>query len=80
MGNLLRSLINSIKSILALLALLFLYIFVYALVGMQVFGGKMTERSNFDTFSQAMITVFQVKSNKRKCKLRGVFFLGFGGG
>ena len=66
MGNLVKSLVNSISSIVALLVLLVLFIFIFALLGMQLFGGKflnaveMESRATFDNFFQACFTVFQV--------------------
>jgi len=38
--NLVRSLMNSMRSIISLLFLLFLFIVIFALLGMQLFGGK----------------------------------------
>lgn len=38
--NLVVSLLNSMKSIISLLFLLFLFIVVFALLGMQLFGGQ----------------------------------------
>ncbi|XP_077996994.1 muscle calcium channel subunit alpha-1-like [Glandiceps talaboti] len=65
--NLVASLLNSLRSIASLLLLLFLFILIFALLGMQVFGGRFnfnkTEykpRSNFDNFWQSLLTVFQV--------------------
>ncbi|CAN8025190.1 unnamed protein product [Ixodes persulcatus] len=70
--NLVASLINSMRSIASLLLLLSLFIVIFALLGMQVFGGRFnfrpTEdkpRSNFDTFWQALLTVFQVRTTGR---------------
>ncbi|KAK7070822.1 hypothetical protein SK128_020836, partial [Halocaridina rubra] len=67
LSNLVASLLNSIQSIASLLLLLFLFIIIFALLGMQVFGGRFnfnpTEdkpRHNFDSFVQAMLTVFQI--------------------
>ena len=69
MGNLVKSLVNSIASINSLLVILFLFIFIFSLLGMQIFGGKFTDakagsgnesRSHFDSFMQSMLTVFQV--------------------
>ncbi|KAM4050275.1 voltage-dependent L-type calcium channel subunit alpha-1S isoform 2-T2 [Anomaloglossus baeobatrachus] len=66
LNNLVASLLNSVRSIASLLLLLFLFMIIFALLGMQMFGGKFdfedTEirRSTFDTFPQALITVFQV--------------------
>lgn len=68
LSNLVASLLNSIRSIASLLLLLFLFIVIFALLGMQVFGGKFNfpdreiQRSNFDNFPQALISVFQVSS------------------
>ncbi|KAK9532840.1 hypothetical protein VZT92_010206 [Zoarces viviparus] len=63
--NLVVSLLNSMKSIISLLFLLFLFIVVFALLGMQLFGGqfnfeKETPTTNFDTFPAAILTVFQI--------------------
>jgi hypothetical protein len=58
-----KSLVNSIASINALLVLLMLFIFIFALLGMQIFGAKFNpdeSRSTFDTFYQSCLTVFQV--------------------
>lgn len=66
LSNLVASLLNSIQSIASLLLLLFLFIVIFALLGMQVFGGKFNfdgkeekYRMNFDCFWQALLTVFQ---------------------
>ncbi|KAG1664655.1 Muscle calcium channel subunit alpha-1 [Nymphon striatum] len=65
--NLVASLLNSMRSIASLLLLLFLFIVIFALLGMQVFGGKFNfnedeykPRSNFDSFWQSLLTVFQI--------------------
>ncbi|XP_064416144.1 voltage-dependent R-type calcium channel subunit alpha-1E [Latimeria chalumnae] len=63
--NLVVSLMNSMKSIISLLFLLFLFIVVFALLGMQLFGGGFnfndgTPSANFDTFPSAIMTVFQI--------------------
>ena len=62
MGNLVKSLVNSIASIAALLVLLMLSIFIAALLGMQIFGGKFDSesRSNFNGIVPSTVTVFQV--------------------
>uniref|UniRef100_A0A674NVJ2 Voltage-dependent L-type calcium channel subunit alpha n=1 Tax=Takifugu rubripes TaxID=31033 RepID=A0A674NVJ2_TAKRU len=66
LSNLVASLLNSIRSIACLLLLLFLFIVIFSLLGMQVFGGKFNftnqpkPRSTFDSFPQALITVFQI--------------------
>jgi len=55
------------RSIASLLLLLALFIIIFALLGMQLFGGKFNydetdqkPRQNFDTFIQSLLTVFQV--------------------
>ena len=66
LSKLINSLVNGIKSIASLLLLLFLFMVIFALLGMQIFGGKFTfpdtatPRANFDTFIRAMLTVFQM--------------------
>ncbi|XP_052868035.1 muscle calcium channel subunit alpha-1-like isoform X2 [Anopheles cruzii] len=67
LSNLVASLLNSIQSIASLLLLLFLFIVIFALLGMQVFGGRFIfnsmdnkPRSNFDSFMQSLLTVFQI--------------------
>ncbi|XP_040216180.1 voltage-dependent R-type calcium channel subunit alpha-1E isoform X2 [Rana temporaria] len=63
--NLVVSLMNSMKSIISLLFLLFLFVVVFALLGMQLYGGRFnfndgTPSANFDTFPAAIMTVFQI--------------------
>ncbi|KAF6217290.1 hypothetical protein GE061_001644 [Apolygus lucorum] len=67
LSNLVASLLNSIQSIFSLLLLLFLFIVIFALLGMQVFGGRFNfdshmdkPRHNFDSFIQSLLTVFQI--------------------
>ncbi|NXC37146.1 CAC1S protein, partial [Campylorhamphus procurvoides] len=66
LSNLVASLLNSVRSIASLLLLLALFIIVFALLGMQLFGGKFdfedmeVRRSTFDNFPQALISVFQI--------------------
>ncbi|XP_049817851.1 muscle calcium channel subunit alpha-1 isoform X2 [Aethina tumida] len=67
LSNLVASLLNSIQSIASLLLLLFLFIVIFALLGMQVFGGRFNfketqekSRFNFDSFWQSLLTVFQI--------------------
>ncbi|XP_030377282.1 voltage-dependent calcium channel type D subunit alpha-1 isoform X2 [Scaptodrosophila lebanonensis] len=71
LSNLVASLLNSIQSIASLLLLLFLFIVIFALLGMQVFGGKFNfdgkiekSRSNFDSFWQSLLTVFQIMTGE----------------
>lgn len=71
LSNLVASLLNSIQSIASLLLLLFLFIVIFSLLGMQVFGGRFNlsdtdakTRSNFDSFWQSLLTVFQVMERR----------------
>ncbi|XP_071948425.1 voltage-dependent calcium channel type A subunit alpha-1-like isoform X5 [Antedon mediterranea] len=66
--NLVISLLSSLRSIASLLFLLFLFILIFAMLGMQLFGGSFNTinpnedkpSSNFDTFPIALMTVFQI--------------------
>lgn len=63
--NLVISLLNSMRSIISLLFLLFLFIMIFAMLGMQLFGGQFnlddgTPPANFDTFGISLLTVFQI--------------------
>ncbi|XP_067950470.1 voltage-dependent calcium channel type A subunit alpha-1-like [Watersipora subatra] len=63
--NLVISLLNSMRSIVSLLFLLFLFILIFALLGMQLFGGEWNfghgrPAQHFDTFPMALMTVFQI--------------------
>ncbi|XP_033121214.1 voltage-dependent calcium channel type A subunit alpha-1-like [Anneissia japonica] len=66
--NLVISLLSSLRSIASLLFLLFLFILIFAMLGMQLFGGSFNNidpndekpASNFDTFPIALMTVFQI--------------------
>ena len=57
---------RSIGSFVYIALLLFLILFIYCLLGMQIFGGYLNfppqgvPRANFDTFHSAFISVFQV--------------------
>ena len=71
------SLFSSLKSIVSLLLLLFLFILIFALLGMQLFGGTFnfdfgTPASNFDSFSIAMLTVFQVKTRETSFRIQQI--------
>lgn len=56
------------RSIISLLFLLFLFILIFALLGMQLFGGKFNflnkPYTHFDTFPIALITVFQILTSE----------------
>lgn len=63
--NLVISLLASMRSIISLLFLLFLFILIFALLGMQLFGGAFnfedgTPPANFNSFVIALLTVFQI--------------------
>ncbi|XP_078367100.1 voltage-dependent L-type calcium channel subunit alpha-1D-like isoform X2 [Oculina patagonica] len=67
--NFVTSLLSSMRSILSLIFLLLLFIFIFALLGMQLFGGKFSERhdaprTNFDNFLKAMLAVFQIMTGE----------------
>ncbi|MCI4381151.1 hypothetical protein PGIGA_G00248440 [Pangasianodon gigas] len=69
LSDLVTSLLNSMKAICSLLLLLFLFLIIFALLGMQLFGGKFNfdetqmKRSTFDTFPSALLTCFQVTAS-----------------
>lgn len=63
--------VHTMTSVMTFTALLFLFMFTFAVLGMKLFGGKLllprsdcgdweTVRSNFDTFPSALVTIFQV--------------------
>ncbi len=62
--KLLQTVLNSFSSIANLGLLMFLVIFIYALIGMQFFSGAIPDnedgefRFNFDTFGYSLITIF----------------------
>ncbi|XP_050972856.1 voltage-dependent L-type calcium channel subunit alpha-1F [Labeo rohita] len=66
LSDLVSSLLNSMKAICSLLLLLFLFLIIFALLGMQLFGGKFNfdetqmKRSTFDSFPSALLTCFQI--------------------
>lgn len=57
---------QALSSFIYLMTLLILFNFVYALIGMQMFGGTFTSKDaiknnfNFDTFWTAFLTVFDI--------------------
>ena len=58
---------KSISSFIYLALLLLLFIIIFALLGMQIFGGKFNfpegqPRGNFDSFHSAFVTIFQILS------------------
>ena len=65
--------------ILSLLFLLFLFILIFALLGMQLFGGAFnfpdgTPDANFDTFVISLLTVFQVLTGEDWNEVSNNFF------
>ncbi|CAG0883532.1 unnamed protein product [Cyprideis torosa] len=82
--NLVISLLSSMRSIISLLFLLFLFILIFALLGMQLFGGSFnfpsgTPRVNFDTFPIALLTVFQILTGEDWNELMYLGILSQGG-
>ncbi|KAA3677829.1 voltage-dependent calcium channel L type alpha-1D [Paragonimus westermani] len=63
--SLVGKLLKSVRSVASLLLLLFIFILICSLLGMQLFGGRFNfvnkekPRANFDGILQAMLTVFQ---------------------
>jgi len=67
--NLVTTLLDSMRSIISLLFLLFLFILIFALLGMQLFGGNFnfeegTPATNFNSFAVALLTVFQILTSE----------------
>jgi len=67
MMNIINVISKSISSFIYLALLLLLFIFIYSLLGMQVFGGQFDfedgkPRNNFDSFNSAFVTTFIVLS------------------
>jgi hypothetical protein len=65
MQTILGVMMRSYKSFIYITMLMFLFIFIFSLLGIETFGGKMsyedgTPRGNYDAFSIAFVTVFQV--------------------
>ena len=58
--------VSGLEDFIYIFLLLMLFSFIYALLGMQIYGGRLNFeigkiRQNFDTFTDAFLTVFQVK-------------------
>jgi hypothetical protein len=67
LGRIIRTVSESISDFTYLALLLLLLIMIFALIGMQMFGGRFDfpdgkPRENFDDFHNAFVTVFQVLS------------------
>eukprot|EP00036_Acanthoecidae_sp_10tr_P014734 CAMPEP_0206289576 /NCGR_PEP_ID=MMETSP0106_2-20121207/2185_1 /ASSEMBLY_ACC=CAM_ASM_000206 /TAXON_ID=81532 /ORGANISM="Acanthoeca-like sp., Strain 10tr" /LENGTH=1614 /DNA_ID=CAMNT_0053720129 /DNA_START=528 /DNA_END=5372 /DNA_ORIENTATION=- len=65
MNDLATAQLNSIVSVLSLMLLLFIFVTICALLGMQLFGGRFTfddetPRVNFDSFGSSLLAIFQV--------------------
>lgn len=63
MQTIIGVMVRSYKSFIYITLLMFLFIFIFSLLGMQIFGGAMTvdgetPRGNYDTFLIAFITIF----------------------
>uniref|UniRef100_UPI00358FC450 voltage-dependent L-type calcium channel subunit alpha-1D-like isoform X2 n=1 Tax=Myxine glutinosa TaxID=7769 RepID=UPI00358FC450 len=84
LSNLVASLLNSMRSIASLLLVLFLFIVIFSLLGMQLFGGRFTfshevKRSSFDSFPQSLITVFQILTGEDWNSVMNAGILSYGG-
>ena len=75
--------IRSIKRFIYVLAVLLLLIFIFALLGMQIFGGQLNVENNqgsdrlresFDTFSSSFIAVFQIMTQENWPEFLFLFF------
>jgi len=72
LNQLILTVIRSIPGLANFGVILFLFLFIYSLIGMQFYGGKFTEengfedvpRANFDSLFIAFVTVFQVTSGE----------------
>lgn len=72
MNDLANALMDSVAAIISLVGLLGIFMFIFALMGMQFFGGKFNfedgwgsdanPRSNFNSFAGSFFTMFQVSS------------------
>ncbi|KAL4505974.1 hypothetical protein ABPG72_013735 [Tetrahymena utriculariae] len=65
MGVIIKVISRTLDSFIYIAFLLFLFIFIFTLLGMQIYGGKLQAidprvRQNFDTFQNGFITVFQL--------------------
>ena len=60
----LRAMLDNLKSCLrpfsGMLLLLVIFMFIFAVLGVQQFGGRLKGRSNFNGLFNAMVTVFQI--------------------
>lgn len=77
--------LNTLTEILSFLVLLFLFMFIFAILGMFLFGNKFVfdgepSRKNFDTFVWAITTVFQILTQEdwNIVMYHGVRACGFG--
>lgn len=69
MNDLANALVDSFSSIISLLLLLLIFMMIFALLGMQLFGGRFnfaygTPRTNFNSFEDALLAMFQVLSGE----------------
>ena len=66
LNHLLTTVLMSLSSVLNFSVIMMLFVFIYAVLGMQFFAGQLQEddgsspRSNFDTFGWSLVTVFQI--------------------
>lgn len=89
MSDLASALLDSVSAILSLVGLLVIFMFIFALVGMQFFGGKFNfddgwgdeanPRSNFNSFLTAFFTMFQVLTGEDWNSIMGLGIKSEGG-
>lgn len=63
MGVIIKVVSTTLENFIYICGLMFLFIIIYALLGMQIFGGKLNyrlnnERAGFDTFLYAFLAMF----------------------
>jgi hypothetical protein len=74
MKDLLHAIIDSLRDLFWFCGIMLLFVFIYAVVGRQIFDGRLTfpddngdmvrTRWHFDSFSWSLVTVFQVMSSQ----------------
>eukprot|EP00041_Stephanoeca_diplocostata_P038149 m.1480953 g.1480953 ORF g.1480953 m.1480953 type:complete len:1704 (+) comp25172_c0_seq1:294-5405(+) len=84
MNDLANALVDSISSISSLLLLLLIFMMIAALLGMQLFGGRFnftagTPRSNFNSFADALLAMFQVLTGEDWNVVMGDGITSYGG-
>jgi voltage-dependent calcium channel L type alpha-1D len=76
---LVTKLTHNMGVIISLLVLVQLMIFIFALLGMQLFGGRVESRSHFNDFGSAYITIFQILTGENWNEVMNDTIVGCGG-